>query len=78
MATQVFTKDGTLLMQRNATKFGPLLTVFSTCDDFFNSGNDSLERLDVELEDGRTMKAWEAFQALTRNGEVQATFKWRD
>ena len=29
----------------------------------------------VEVEDGRTMRAWEALNELSRNGEVAVSFK---
>ena len=76
MSTQVLNQNNELVMQRNATRFGSLVTVFCSCDAFFNSGQDSVEQQMVEVEDGRTMRAWEALNELSSNGKVAVTFKW--
>ena len=75
MSTQVLNFSNNLVMQRNATRFGAWVTVFCSCDEFFNSVQDSVEQQMVELEDGRTMRAWEALRELSRRGEVPVSFK---
>lgn len=75
MSTQVLNFSNDLVMQRSATRFGPWVTVFCSCDEFFNSGQDSVEQQMVELEDGRTMRAWQALNQLSRGGEVPVSFK---
>ena len=75
MSTQVLNQNNELVMQRSATRFGAWVTVFCSCDEFFNSGQDSVEQQMVEVEDGRTMRAWEALNELSRNGEVAVSFR---
>lgn len=75
MSTQVLNQNQEVVMQKNATRFGPLVTVFCTCDEFFNCGQDSVEQQMVEVEDGRTMRAHEALRELSRNGSVHVTFQ---
>lgn len=78
MSTQVLNQNNEVVMQKNATRFGPMVTVFCTCDEFFNCGQDSVEQEMVTVEDGRTMRAHEALRELSRNGDVHVTFskKW--
>ena len=77
MATQVFDKNDNLVMQRNATQFGTLVTVFCSVDEFHNNGTDSLECSQVTLEDGRSMMAWEALRELSNDNQHHVDFKWR-
>jgi len=75
MATQVFNENNELVMQRNATRNGAAVTVFTSVDLFFNNGDDSLECTQVTLEDGRSMLAFEALNELSNNNWNSVTFK---
>lgn len=75
MSTQVFDLSNNLVMQRNATTDGPLVTVFSSCDEFFNCGQDSVEQRLVVVEgQDKPVRAFEALNWLTRGMQSPVTF----
>ena len=75
MSTQVLNQNNELVMQRNATRFGPWVTVFCSVDQFFNSGKESTEQQWVTLEDGREMRAFEALNLLSKDNPLNVSFK---
>ena len=74
MSTQVTNQNDQVVMQRNATVNGAVVTVFSSVDQFFNCGRDSVEQEFVTLETGEVMRGWEALNRLSRNGSVPVQF----
>lgn len=66
MSTQVKNQNDKVVMQRNATASGSWVTVCCSVNEWANSSENSVERQMVEMEDGRTMRAWEALEEMSK------------